>query len=656
MRRRQFITLLGGAAAAWPISGEAQQSRMPVLGFLGSASETSYTSTLAAVRRGLNEAGLVERQNLLIEYRWADFQYERLPALAAELVKRPVDAIFATGSVVSAIAAKSATATIPIVFANGSDPIQYGLVASLNRPGGNITGITFINSQLGPKRIQLLRLLNPKTAVIAVLVNPKNPNAADAKTFEAAGRSIGVEIVIVNASTEAELKQAFASAVEQRADALLVHVDALFNDNGGVSDCRIGCAASTTHDDGVRQLSGSGRLDQLWCGRSRFEPAGRALCRPHSARRKAGGPAGRAANEFRTADQSQDRQGAWTLDPRIVPTACRRGHRMRRREFITLLGGAAAMWPLAARAQQPAMPVIGFLSGQSPDNSAHLVMMFRRGLAEIGYAEGENVAIEYRWALGHGDRLPALAADLVGRRVTVIVATAGGGTPASLAAKAATTTIPIVFSSGADPVKLGLVASLNRPGGNVTGISWLTFALDGKRLGLLHQLVPKLSVLPVLLNPTFVDATRQLREIQQAAQTIGQSITTLNASNIREIDVAFETIGQMRPDALLLAADPFFHSRREQITALAAHHTIPTIYEDRDFTVAGGLMSYGASFPDAVRQVGVYAGRILKGEKPADLPVLQPTKFEMVINLKTAKALGLTIPPGVLAIADEVIE
>ena len=328
---------------------------------------------------------------------------------------------------------------------------------------------------------------------------------------------------------------------------------------------------------------------------------------------------------------------------------------MKRREFITLLGGVAA-WPLAARAQQPVMPVIGFLSGQSPDNSAHLVMMFRRGLAEIGYTEGQNVAIEYRWALGQNDRLPALAADLVGRRVTVIAATAGGGTPASLAAKAATTTIPIVFSSGADPVKLGLVASLNRPGGNVTGISWLTFALDGKRLGLLRELLPKLTVLPVLLNPTFVDATRQLREIQQAAQTIRQDITILNASTIREIDAAFETLAQMRPGALLLAADPFFHSRREQITTLAARHTIPTIYEDRDFIAAGGLMSYGASFPDAVRQVGVYTGRILKGEKPADLPVLQPTKFEMVINLKTAKALGITIPDKVLTLADEVIE
>ena len=234
IERRKFLaTVLGGAAAAWPISAEPQQSRMPVLGFLASASEAAYTTTAAAVRQGLNEAGYVEKRNLLIEYRWANFQYERLPALAAELVKRPVDAIFATGSVVSAIAAKSATANIPIVFANGSDPVQYGLVASLNRPGGNITGISFIEAQLGPKRIQLLRLLNPKAAVIAVLVNPKNPNAADAKNYEAAGRSLGVDIVFVNASTEQELKEAFDRAVEQRADALLVHVDALFNEQGG---------------------------------------------------------------------------------------------------------------------------------------------------------------------------------------------------------------------------------------------------------------------------------------------------------------------------------------------------------------------------------------------------------------------------------------
>jgi putative ABC transport system substrate-binding protein len=233
MKRRKFITLLGGAAA-WPLEARAQQARTPVLGFLGSAAEADYKTTTAALRRGLNEAGYVEKQNLLIDYRWADFQYERLPALAAELVKRPVDAIFATGSVVSALAAKSATATIPIVFANGSDPVQYGLVASLNRPGGNVTGISFINSQLGPKRIQLLRLLNPRTAVVAVLVNPKNPNVADSRTFVAAGRSIGVEVVIVNASTEPEIKEAFNRAVE-RADALLIHIDALFNDGAGQS-------------------------------------------------------------------------------------------------------------------------------------------------------------------------------------------------------------------------------------------------------------------------------------------------------------------------------------------------------------------------------------------------------------------------------------
>jgi putative ABC transport system substrate-binding protein len=328
---------------------------------------------------------------------------------------------------------------------------------------------------------------------------------------------------------------------------------------------------------------------------------------------------------------------------------------MRRRTFITLVGGAAA-WPLAARAQQPAVPVIGFLSGESPDTSSYLVAAFRQGLKDTGYVERENVAIEYRWAENQLDRLPALAADLVSRKVAVIAATAGFGTAASLAAKVATTTIPIVFTSGVDPVKMGLVASLNRPGGNVTGIAWLSLTLDAKRLQLLNELVPRVTALAVLLNPTFPDATEQLSKVQDAARTIGLPTTILNARNISEIDAAFQTLVQMRLGKLLVGTDPFLLGRREQIVGLAARHGIPAIYDGRDFTVAGGLMSYGASFPDAVRQVGVYTGRILKGEKPADLPVMQPTKFELVINLKTARALGLTVPPTLLALADDVIE
>jgi len=324
-----------------------------------------------------------------------------------------------------------------------------------------------------------------------------------------------------------------------------------------------------------------------------------------------------------------------------------------RREFITLLGGAAAAWPRAARAQQPAMPVIGFLNGASPDGYAPYVAAFRQGLKEAGYVDGQNATIEYRWAEGHYDRLPALAADLIQRKVTVIAATT---TPAAQAAKAATSTVPIVFTTGGDPIKLGLVASLNRPGANVTGVSNLLVELGSKQLGLLRELVPPTTAIATLMNPNFSGTESQLGDVEAAARMLGLQLIVLRASTDREIDIAFATMAQQGGGALVLGVDPFFLERRDHIVTLAARHAIPAIYPVRDFAVAGGLMSYGTDFADSYRQAGIYAGRIVRGEKPADLPVQRSTKFEFVINFKTAKVLGLAVPNAMQLLADEVIE
>jgi len=325
---------------------------------------------------------------------------------------------------------------------------------------------------------------------------------------------------------------------------------------------------------------------------------------------------------------------------------------MRRREFIALVGSAALAAPVLARAQQSPMPIIGFLNGASPAAFAHYVAAFREGLKESGFIEGQNVAIEFRWGEGRYDRLPALATELVGRRVDVIVA-AGG---ALLAAKDATSTIPIVFTAGSDPVKRGVVSSLSRPGGNLTGVNTFTSGLDAKRLALIRELLPKADAIAFLVNPTFVRAKTQLKEVEESASSTGVRLVTLDASADGDFESAFARLVQQRANALVVGSDPFFNSRLERLVALAARDRVPAIYEWREFTDAGGLMSYGANIADAYRQVGVYTGRILKGEKPAELPVVQSTRVELVINLKTAKALGVTVPQSLLARADEVIE
>jgi putative ABC transport system substrate-binding protein len=329
--------------------------------------------------------------------------------------------------------------------------------------------------------------------------------------------------------------------------------------------------------------------------------------------------------------------------------------RLKRREFITLLGGAAAAWPLAARAQQPATPVIGFLHPASPDTYTDRLRAFRQGLKETGFVEGENVAVEYRWAENQFDRLPALATELVRRPVAVIVTT-GGPVPA-LAAKSASATIPIIFAVGDDPVRLGLVASLARPGGNATGINFFSDELTAKRLGLLRELVPAATRVAVLVNPATAAATpTMLPDLEAAARAMGLEIQVVNANTSSEIDAAFATLTRVRPDALFVTGGPFLLSRRVQLALLAVRHAVPTSYGSREYVEFGGLMSYGTSQTDVLRQVGVYAGRILKGAKPADLPVLQAVKFELVINQQAARAIDLTVPPTLLARADEVIE
>ena len=649
IRRREFITLLGGAAAAWPLAARAQQPAMPVVGFLGSDS-AAWSHLVSALMQRLRELGYIENRTFAIEYRWTEGRDERYAAMAAELVGMKVDIIVALGTP-AIVAARKATAVIPIVFPIASDPVGDGLVASLSRPGGNVTGLSTQQPDLTGKRLEILREIVPGLSRLTVLANGDNPLAIlNLREVQAAASKLGLEVNTLDVKRANDI----APAIDQlmgRTQALYVVGDSLvFNNQVQINTLALVARLPTMHN-GRGYVETGGLISYGPSFPDLFRRAAEMVDKILRGAKPADIPV-EQPTKYRASNQPQDREGArprHTADP---ARPRRRGDRMRRREFITLLGGAAA-WPLAARAQQAALPVIGFLIAQSPDTNANRLRAFRQGLKDAGYVEGENVTIEYRWAEGRYEQLPAQAADLVRRRVDVIAAFAPH---AALAAKAATSTIPIVFSVPEDPVRLGLVASLARPGGNLTGINFFVGELVAKRLDLLRELLPAAARVAVLINPTSPAAEITMRDAEVAARALGLQIQVLRASTSREINAAFATFVNERPDAVFVGGDPFFNDRRIQLANVASYHRVPATYSNRDLAEAGGLMSYGTNIADSFRTVGIYTGRVLKGAKPADLPVVQASKFELVINAQTARMLGLAVPPTLLAPADEVIE
>jgi putative ABC transport system substrate-binding protein len=598
MNRRGFITILGGTVLLPPHPARAQEpGRIYHLGSLFSSPRDA--SFLVALFDELRRLGFVEGQDLTVDPRGFGLRIEQSSDIAAELIKARVDVILVGGDL-GIRTVQQATATIPILGVT-EDMVGSGLVRSMARPGGNTTGISLLATELNGKRQEMVIEIVPGARRIAVLADANTTASRELQALEDAARARGIELSIHRIAKPEEIIGAMDASQAAGAQGFNVLASPL-----------------------------------LFVRRRFILERAAALGLP-------------AIYQW---PETAEEGGLAGYGPRIIQLY-RDVFARQLVKLLMLLGAAMAVTgPL--RAQQKAMPVIGWLDSASAGFRALQMAAYYQGLSETGYAEGKNLAIEYRWAEGHYDRLPTLAADLVGRKVDLIVA-AGGPAPAQ-AARGATSTIPIVFTGVSDPVALGLVASLARPGANLTGFSLLVGEMTPKRLELISELVPEARVIALLVNPNSASAEATIRGMQEAARVKGFQLHVLTATIESEIDAAFASLIQTQAGMLVVGADPFFESRGELLVALAARQAVPAIYAFREFAEAGGLISYGPSVTSVRRQVGVYVGRILKGEKPADLPVQQPTTFELVVNLKTAKALGLTVPPSILARADEVIE
>jgi putative ABC transport system substrate-binding protein len=600
--RREFLTLVGGAAAAWPVAARAQQGeRIRRIGVLFAAPDRA-AEFAAVLREALARLGWVEGRNLRIDLRPGDSDPERLRVYADELVGLIPAVIFTSGNT-AARAVQMRTQTIPIVFV-GAGAVAKGntTVGNITHPESNLTGFANKDEGIEGKWMQLLKEVAPRLArVNFIYADTIVPDVVrrEIASVEAAARPAGVTVISTPFHDATTVERAIDDFAQVPNGGLIVNSNIIF------------------HRDSRRQA------------------------------RRSAGP---ASDQIRPGDQPQDRQGARSHDPADDAHSRRRCNRMiARRDFITLLGSAVA-WPLAARAQQQTVPVLGFLSGASREE--RYVGALRQGLRDAGFIDGRNVTIEGRYADDRYERLPTLAAELIARRVAVIVADPRG----FYAAQQLTKTIPIVFMSGGDPVATGRVTRLDRPGGNATGVTTLASDLNAKRFGLFHDLVPQAKLVGVLSDSTNRSADSILQDVQGAAGRLGVPIKVIAVGSEGEIETAFATFAREGASAVFFNNGFLFFSLRGRLNELALRYRMASSGEAREFVADGGLMSYGPSIPDAYRKVGVYAGRILKGEKPGDLPVQLPTKFEFLLNLQTARAIGLTVPPDILTVADEVIE